>query len=415
MRTALVAALFVVVACGGSDKPPPPAPDEVLVVPRCEAPVSGTTVTMRKIGRVVGAALLVTSPPDDRRLFVIEQRGTIRIFNEDEILLPDPFLDLSADAAGPVVAGGENGLLGLAFHPQYATNHQFFITYTTTNPGDATNPQRDVLVRCTASADNPNRADASSCTDVLSIPDFASNHNGGMIEFGADGYLYWATGDGGGAGDPNQNGQAIVDGSPLPNTHALLGKMLRLDVDNKTPGKEYGIPADNPFAAGGGLPEIFIIGLRNAWRWSFDRATGDMWIADVGQATIEELTVLTPDQQKGANLGWSMYEGSLCFREPCGGGTILPQEERTHAEAWVSITGGQVYRGSCFPDLVGTYFYTDYGKGGLAKATFTNGTLAVSDLDGTYPGHGASLHADARGELYETDTDGNVYHLEVAP
>jgi glucose/arabinose dehydrogenase len=404
--------LVLVLACGGSKKPPG---DDATVLPRCATETSGTTVQMRKIGQVTGAALLVTAPTDDLRLFVIEQRGAIRIF-DTETLRPDPFLDLSDDAGGPVLAGGEQGLLGLAFHPQYATNGLFFITYTARLSGDPANSLRDVLARCSVSATDPNKADPASCVDVISIPDFASNHNGGMIEFGTDGYLYWNTGDGGGAGDPQQNGQALFDGAPLANTHALLGKMLRLDVDNKLAGKEYGIPSDNPFAAGGGLPEIYMIGLRNAWRWTFDRETGDMWIGDVGQGAIEELTVLRPEQQKGANLGWSTYEGRNCFREPCGGGTIFPQDERTRGEGWASITGGQVYRGSCFPDIVGTYYYTDYVKGGLSTAKLeADGTLTVADLDGTYPAKGASIHEDARGEIYETDTSGNVFQLVVVP
>jgi hypothetical protein len=236
---------------------------------------------MQLVAKVNGSATLVTAPRNDLRLFVLEQRGAIRIV-DNNVVLPEPFLDLSADTDGPVICCGENGLLGLAFHPQYATNGTFFVTYTARNTGDPANPQRDVLARCQVSAD-PNKADRSSCVEVLSIPDFAANHNGGMIEFGPDGYLYWNTGDGGGGGDPQKNGQALEDGNPLPNTHALLAKMLRLDVDVKTAGLEYGIPGDNPFASGGGKPEIFMIGLRNAWRWTFDRNTGDMWIADVGQ------------------------------------------------------------------------------------------------------------------------------------
>jgi len=407
--------LTLLLACGGEKKPPPG--DDAQVLPRCEVPVPGTNVTMRKIGQVTGAALLVTSPPADLRLFVIEQRGAIRIFDTEQ-LLPDPFLDLSGDAGGPVIAGGENGLLGLAFHPQYATNGLFFVTYTARNTGDPANTQRNVLVRCSVSAADPNKADAASCVDVLSIPDFATNHNGGMIEFGKDGFLYWATGDGGGGGDPQRNGQALTDGSPMPNTKALLAKMLRLDVDNKAAGKEYGIPSDNPFAGGGGLPEIYMIGLRNAWRWTFDRETGDMWIADVGQGAIEELTVLRPAQQKGANLGWSTHEGSACFRQPCNNPAsfVFPQDERTHADGWVSITGGQVYRGTCFPDLDGTYFYTDFGKGGLATAKLNaDDTLTVTDLVGSFPGKGASIHEDSRGEIYETDTNGNVFQLQVTP
>jgi glucose/arabinose dehydrogenase len=405
MKRALV--LVLCWACGGDKQ-------ELVPITKCDTPTPGTTVAMNLIAQVGGSAVLVTSPPRDLRLFVVRQSGSIHIIDNGAVL-PEPFLDLSGDAGGPVICCGENGLLGLAFHPQYATNGLFFVTYTARNSGDAANPQRDVLARCSVSAD-PNKADAASCVDVISIPDFASNHNGGMIEFGSDGFLYWNTGDGGGGGDPQKNGQALNDGVPLANTHALLAKMLRLDVDTKSAGLEYGIPADNPFAAGGGRPEIFMIGIRNGWRWSFDRKTGDMWIGDVGQGRIEEIDVLRPAQQKGANLGWSTYEGSECF----GGGTcttaqFTPQLERTHGEGWTSITGGQVYRGSCFPDLDGTYFFTDYDDAGrLSIATLNaDDTLTVTDLPGTFPRHGASIHDDAGGELYETDTEGNVFQLVV--
>ena len=406
-RLALVG--VVACACGGNG-----SPDAAVVLPRCMDPVSATTVSVRKLGTVVGGAMLVTSPPADPRLFVIEQRGAIRIF-KDQVLLPDPFLDLSPDASGPVIAGGENGLLGLAFHPHYASNGQFFVYYTARNPGDPANPQRDVVARCSVSATNPDRADRASCVDVLSIPDFAGNHNGGMIEFGKDGYLYIGTGDGGGGGDPQRNGRAINDGDPMPNTHALLGKILRIDIDTRTAG-EYGIPADNPFAGGGGRPEIWVIGLRNPWRWSFDRATGDLWIGDVGQDQIEELTVLRAGEQAGKDLGWSNFEGKRCHRAPCDPGTIEPQDTRTHGDGWLSIIGGQVYRGTCYPDLVGTYFYTDYNQKQLVKATLAaNGTLAIVDLPVTIGGQPASLHEDARGELYITDTSGNIYQLEAKP
>ena len=402
-------AIALLAACGGSKPTPDAAP-----VMRCETPVAGTNVQMQLVAKVSGSATLVTAPRGDLRLFVLEQRGAIRIVDNNTVL-PEPFLDLSADADGPVTCCGENGLLGLAFHPKYATNGTFFVTYTARNTGDAANPQRDVLVRCQVSAD-PNKADRASCVDVLSIPDFAGNHNGGMIEFGSDGFLYWNTGDGGGGGDPQKNGQAINDGDPLPNTHALLAKMLRLDVDTKSAGLEYGIPADNPFAGGGGKPEIFMIGLRNAWRWTFDRATGDMWLADVGQGNIEEITVVRPAQQKGANLGWSQFEASACFSTPCTVAQIAPQIERTHGMGWTSITGGQVYRGGCFPDLVGTYFFTDYDdRGRLSTARLDGDTVTATDLPGTFPPNGSSIHEDGAGELYETDTAGNVFQLVVIP
>lgn len=426
--TLVISFIWGAAACGGdsNDKPKDASPGaDAPALPTCANPVSGTNIRFRQIGTVGSSAVLVTAPPNDPRLFVVDQAGQIRIF-ENEVQLPMPFLDLTPDNGGPVANGAdEQGLLGLAFHPKYASNGSFFVFYTTARP-----TLRNVLARCSVSA-NPNVANPT-CTEVLSIPDFASNHNGGMIEFGNDGLLYISTGDGGDKNDPRRNGQSLRDGSPLSDSVALLGKILRIDVDNKAPGKEYGVPADNPFADGVvGAPEIFIIGLRNPWRWSFDRATGDMWIADVGQGRVEELTVLTPAQQKGANLGWSIYEGSECFvdrMETCPPATTtkiaMPQFERTHASGWGSITGGQVYRGTCFPDLVGQYFFADYISADYVRATFADllpaPLFTVTDIpDDGLPAAPSSIHADARGELYLTTSPqggpGSVFHLEAAP
>jgi glucose/arabinose dehydrogenase len=408
MRLAVVALCFAAAACGGKHSDDPVGGSDAPLA-RCATPIAGSNVTMRKIGRVPDAAVLATSPPNDPRLFVVSRQGTIHIFEPSGALRPVPFLDLSADANGPVTAGGELGLLGLAFHPQYATNGTYFAFYTTKNDGS---PYRDVLVKCKVRDDDPDRSDPTSCVELFGIPDFAGNHNGGMLEFGKDGFLYISTGDGGGGGDPHANGQALVDGAP---TVALLSKMLRIDVDHEANGKLYAIPAGNPFAAGGGAPEIFMLGLRNAWRWTFDRATGDMWIGDVGQDRFEELIALRPEQQAGANMGWSMYEGNECFRPPCDPtGKTFAQDVRSHSTGWVSIIGGQVYRGTCYPEIVGWYFYTDFGAHGLTKARLKpDDTLEIVDLPGSFPVDPASIHEDAAGELYETDASGNVYHLEV--
>jgi glucose/arabinose dehydrogenase len=425
MRRIHALGLVLAAACGGDKKP---AKDDAAVpkdgtvdaapLPACANPVTGETISFRSIGTVVGGAMLATSPPNDARLFVVEQRGAIRIF-KDEVLQPDPFIDLSVDANGPVLAGGEQGLLGLAFHPNYAANGQFFVFYTT-NKGGAL---RDVVARCTRSSANPDKADPT-CVEVLSIADFASNHNGGMIEFGADGFLYIGTGDGGGGGDPQRTAQ---------NKDSLLGKFLRIDVDNKLPNKEYGIPADNPFIAGGGAAEVFLIGLRNPWRWSFDRGTGDLWIGDVGQGQTEEMTVLKAGQQVGRNLGWSVYEGNNCCdtqadnctqtgtQYPCDSvGKIFPQDVRLRgATGWSSIIAGQTYRGTCFPSLAGWHFYTDYATRDLVKARMVGDTFEKVDLTINTPAAPSSLHADARGELYLTtapqNANGQVYRLQAAP
>jgi glucose/arabinose dehydrogenase len=392
----------------GDDGPPPPC-----------RPVRGSKISLRPIGQVSGFAVLATAPPDDpRRLFVVERESRVRVF-VDEVLQAEPFLDLT----GIVYTEGtvERGLLGLAFHPQYATNGQFFVFYTTPTDG--------VVARCSVSPTNPNRA-LDSCVEVIKIlHDRAGNHNGGMIEFGSDGLLYIGTGDGGGAGDPNHRPQDPND---------LLGKILRIDVDHKDPGLEYGIPPTNPYAAGGGRGEVFIRGLRNPWRWSFDRATGDLWIGDVGQARFEEMTVLRPAQQNGANLGWSMYEGTGCCATqadlclegvnnggppplPCDPtGMTFPQDARDRQSPrgtnWNSIIGGQVYRGTCYPDLVGYHFYSDIESTILAKARLrADDTLEITDLPGIIGKGTSSLHADSRGELYVTNISGIVYHLEASP
>ncbi len=381
---------------------------------------SGTNISVRKIGTVQGRALLATSPPNDGRLFVLEDEGRIRIFDKEQ-LQDAAFLDISSK----VVSGGEQGMLGLAFHPQYATNHKFYVDYTANNPDttDTQNPWVDVVEEYTASSTDITTADPASGTIILSIPDYATNHNAGMLEFGSDGFLYISTGDGGAGGDPNHNGQ---------NTNALLAKILRIDVDNPAGGKPYGIPTDNPFATSGGAPEVFVIGVRNPWRWSFDRKTGDMWIGDVGQEVMEELDVLPAGLQGGANLGWSMYEANYCCQtddpDHCNNqpvqvacdptGKTFPQFTHDHT-GWNSIIGGQVYRGTCYPDLDGIYFFSDNGGGVLDEAVLNgDGSLTVTDLPaptGGWPQSPSSIHADSRGELYETTTSGDVFHIEAGP
>jgi glucose/arabinose dehydrogenase len=367
-------------------------------------------MSARMIGSVSDAAILATSPPADPRLFVLERQGRIRIFDQ-ETLVATPFLNISTK----ILAGGELGLLGLAFHPQYAQNGKFYVWYTKSGGS----PFSDVLEQYTVSASNPNVADPASGTVILSIPDPYTNHNGGMLEFGADGYLYIGTGDGGSGGDPQRNGQ---------NPNALLGKILRIDVDHPGGGKPYGIPPTNPYAASGGAPEVLMLGVRNPWRWSFDRQTGDMWIGDVGQSLVEELDVLKPGEQAGANLGWSMWEADRCYGNyPCTTtGFVFPKAEWWHAgdpshpdSGFRAIIGGQVYRGTCYPDVVGYYFFSDNVLSHLMRGHLeTDGSVTVVDLPaptGGWPSGPSSIHADSRGELYETTITGGVYHLEAGP
>ena len=417
----LLAAAAAAAACGDNVRFPD---DGAKAVDPC--PVRGRTLSARRIafgcteegappypGCLQGrTGTLVTSPPGDPRLFVLELDGRIRII-EDLRVRPEVFLDLSREAGGPVhEVGPELGMLGLAFHPHYATNGQFFVAYTMDNPdlADTAHPYLNVVERYTARAGDPYRADRTSAVRLITILDPFSNHNGGMLEFGRDGYLYISTGDGGGTANlpPDPFGTSQDPSS-------LLGKILRIDVDARDPGKEYGTPPDNPFAAGGGAPEVWILGLRNPWRFSFDRATGDLYIADVGGAVYEELTVLRAGEQAGKNLGWSMYEGPSCHGPPCDPtGMTFPQDARHHDSGFWAILGGEVYRGACYPDLVGTFVYTDMGYSYLQGATLrSDGSLRPEELSKDFVLYPTSLHADSAGELYETGRYGGVWRIYV--
>ncbi len=306
--------------------------------------------------------LWITSPQDDSRLFVLEQTGGVRII-QDGALLPDPFLDISERIT---TQGSEQGLLGLAFHPDFATNGAFYVYYTDT---DGT-----VVVSRFNVTDDPNVADPASEVVQLTQLEPYANHNGGAIVFGPDGYLYLGIGDGGSGGDPQGNGQSLG---------TWLGKLLRIDPDPAAAAgaEQYAVPADNPFIdTADALPEIWAYGLRNPWRVSFDMATGDLWIADVGQNEWEEVNRVAADSTGGENYGWSIREAAHCFRaETCEtDGLTDPVAEYDHSEG-VSVTGGYVYHGTAIPELAGTYLYADFGTGLLWGAEpVGDGTYAVS-------------------------------------
>ena len=319
------------------------------------------------------------------RMFVLEQEGRIRVV-ENGRLLPEPFLDIKERVGS---RGSEQGLLGLAFHPRYSENGRFFVYYTANNSNNGDNTIAEFRV-----SGDRNRADAGSGAVLLAIPDFASNHNGGMLAFGPDGYLYAGTGDGGGAGDPQRNAE---------NTTALLGKLLRLDVDNGTP---YGIPAANPLAGQqGARPEIWAYGLRNPWRFSFDRYTGDLWIADVGQNAIEEINLQPAGSRGGENYGWSTLEGTRCFRPQSGcetNGRVPPVWEYNHDAGDCSVTGGFVYRGEREAALWGGYFLADYCSGRIwSLAQDSSGAWAGVEL----------LRPDIRISSFGEDEAGELYVL----
>jgi glucose/arabinose dehydrogenase len=328
------------------------------------------------------------------RIFVVEQRGVIKVFeNSAAVSSVEIFLDIQ-DLVNDV--GNEEGLLGLAFHPNYESNGYFYVNYTA-NP-----PRRTVIARYRVSAADPNQADRNSAFVLLEFAQPFENHNGGQLAFGPDGYLYIATGDGGSAGDPFGNGQS---------RETLLGKILRIDVDNPSGGRNYGIPSDNPFAnnTSGFKEEIYAYGLRNPWRFSFDPVTQWLWAADVGQGRIEEVDII----ESGKNYGWDIMEGSACF-EPASGcnmtGLVKPIWEYDHGLGR-SITGGHVYRGARVPELVGAYIYADFITGRIWALRYDGVTPAQNQqLKDTNLGI-SSFGLDKNNELYLCAFDGKIYHF----
>lgn len=322
----------------------------------------------------------------DNRLFIVEQDGAIRILDSNGVKLTTPFLNINPRVRS---TGNEQGLLGLAFHPEYAQNGYFYVYYTRETDGDTrvSRFSRDTL--------DPNKADPDSELILLVQDQPYSNHNGGCIRFGPDGYLYIGLGDGGSGGDPQGYGQ---------NTNTFLGKMLRIDVDNPAPGLNYSIPADNPFVNDPAYkPEIWSLGLRNPWRFAFDRLTGDIWIGDVGQNTREEVD-FEPAGMGGRNYGWRCYEGNVTHNtsgcEPASE-YVFPVFDYDNNSLGCSITGGMIYRGTKYSDLYGQYLFSDYcsGRWWATKqnddGTFTTQLLA-NLTDYQYTAYGEDIH----GELY---------------
>jgi glucose/arabinose dehydrogenase len=355
----------------------------------------GSNPTAELVTSAVSQPVLVTAPDSDPRLFIVEKGGTISIV-ENGSLLGTKFLNISS----LVSTGSEQGLLGMAFHPNYNSNGLFYVSYTDT--------AGDTRIMSYSVSSDPNLADPNSSSQVLFVDQPVSNHNGGNIAFGEDGYLYIGLGDGGGGGDPSNNAE---------NPNNLLGAMLRIDVDGDAfPGDSaanYAIPSDNPFVgSSAGRDEIWAYGLRNPWRWSIDSVDDLIYIADVGQDRYEEVNV-APVSAGGVNYGWDILEGSSCY-EPSSGcssaGTQLPVLEYSHSVGR-SVTGGYVYRGSAMPDLVGTYFYGDAASGWVKSFRYVNGTV-TQQRDWPNLGIGGvwSFGEDAAGELYIV-TSGAVYKI----
>jgi uncharacterized repeat protein (TIGR03806 family) len=336
--------------------------------------------------------LYITHAPGDRaRLFVVEQRGTIQVFSNDGTTsTKKTFLDI----LGPVLDGGERGLLGFAFDPDYGTNGHFYVYYSTAKTGAGIDHE-SIVARYQVSAADPDAADATSETILLRFDQPYSNHNGGWIGFGPDGLLYVCTGDGGSGGDPDENAQDMT---------TVLGKILRIT-------RTGGVPSDNPFAGqGGGVRgEIWAYGLRNPWRASFDRDTGDLWCGDVGQGAREEIDLIV----KGGNYGWDVFEGNLDHENP--GGTDIDTTEapiRDYGRGQgTTVIGGYVYRGADVPSLRGAYVHGDNGSGTIWALAYDGATVTSNTVLGDL-GSITSFGEDADGEVYMCSFDGGIYRFE---
>ena len=371
----LTASLALLTACSDTAGTSPP-------------PLGGEGIRLEEVASGLDAPVYLSAPADDPRLFIVEQPGRIRILRDGE-LLSTPFLDIT-DRVG---SGGERGLLSVAFHPRYASNGFFYVNYTDRNG--------DTRIERFSTSTDPDRADPASAKLLLAVEQPFGNHNGGQIVFGPDGKLYIGMGDGGSGGDPQNHGQ---------DRSTLLGALLRIDVDAADP---YAIPSDNPFVGNpNARSEIWAYGLRNPWRFSFDRETGELYIADVGQNEWEEVDV-EPANAAGLNYGWNIMEGAHCFRSgSCDqSGLTLPALEYRHPDG-CSVTGGYVYRGQAIPAIQGHYFYADFCEGWIRSFRYADGAATDErEWELGNIGNITSFGEDASGELYVLSAGGRVYRF----
>jgi glucose/arabinose dehydrogenase len=394
----LLLAALPFAGCGGDDSMNGPTPNPSGTPASCS---SGTPVTgiPPLAGRLVVSGLRApldqqSVPGDLERLYVVEQGGRIRVVRAGQ-RVSRPFLDISSK----VIAGGEQGLLSMAFAPDYARSRRFYVNYT-----DRSRVQRVVEYR--RSRSSAERADAGSARSVLRNDPFEANHNGGLLVFGPDGLLYIGTGDGGGADDQHGSRGNAQDLSKLE------GKLLRIDP-RRSGGRPYRVPSSNPFVGrSGARPEIYSYGLRNPWRFSFDRSTGDLTIGDVGQGAVEEIDFAAKGKASGVNYGWRPLEGRRRnFDEPAPG-AVAPVLELTHDDGNCSVTGGYIVRDRSLPALAGRYVYGDFCKGELRSAKLAEGSasgdrsLGLKKVDQL-----SSFGEDAAGRVYVISLSGPVYRL----
>ncbi|MDP9452325.1 MAG: PQQ-dependent sugar dehydrogenase [Actinomycetota bacterium] len=405
LRFLAVGVALVAGACGGGDPPGetsaqpaatvtapsttvPPAP------PPPSAPATATGEELRGVAvrltevATLDAPVAMAQRPGHDPFFVAERAGQVRVV-EDGGLRPEPLLEVETTTES------ERGLLGLAFSPD---GSHLYVSYT--------NLEGDSRLEEYAMGEGATEIDLASRRTLVRVDQPFSNHNGGHVAFGPDGLLYYGLGDGGGSGDPEGNAQ---------DTSTLLGAVLRIDprAQGEAP---YAIPADNPFAGGGGRGEIYLYGVRNPWRFSFDRATGDLWLADVGQNAIEEVNRLTPEAAAGANLGWPALEGSRPYGGDPPPGAVPPIYEYTHDEGF-SVTGGYVYRGEAIPALGGAYVFADLGTARLWALAVDPGGAGAERVDlgvGVDEGTLVSFFEDAGGELYVISIAGTISRLDPA-
>jgi glucose/arabinose dehydrogenase len=388
-------------ACGSSSATTQPAPTATPTTRSATATPGKTIgagdVHLQRLAQGLRNPVHVTyAPGQTDRLYVVEQQGRVMVVGMDGTVRAQPFLDIRQLVLSNAP---ERGLLSVAFHPDYARNGYFFVDYTGSG-GTVT------VVRYRVSQGDPYRADPTSARTILSVSHPVINHNGGLLLFGRDGYLYVGIGDGG-AGN-SANGQR---------KSTLLGKILRIDVNHTAAGRQYAIPPDNPFVGqSGARPEIWAYGLRNPWRFSFDRATGDLFIGDVGQNEIEEVDYQPAASKGGQNYGWAIYEGNACYAGggACStGGLTGPVAVYRHVDGNCTVVGGYVYRGARYPALRGTYLFADYCSGKMwafPAADAQDGRATARQVLETESRIG-SFGEDAAGELYAVDSHGAVYRV----